>query len=59
MEESFNRTPGERMRKKNEEEQKKKQELEEAEQQKRELAKIGFRRQKTLARGKTMAKVSS
>lgn len=59
MEESFNRTPGERMRKTNEEEQKKKQELEEAEQQKRELAKIGFRRQKTLARGKTMAKVSS
>lgn len=59
MEESFNRTPGERMRKKNEEEQKKKQEMEEAEQQKRELAKIGFRKQKTLARTKTMAKVSS
>lgn len=59
MEESFNRTPGERMRKKNEEENKKKQEMEEAEQQKRELAKIGFRKQKTLARGKTLAKVSS
>lgn len=56
MEESFNRTPGERMRRKNEEEQKKKQEMEEAEQQKRELAKIGFRKQKTLARTKTMAK---
>ena len=46
LEESVNRTPAGRARKKKEEDERKKQELEEAEQQKRELAQIGFRKQK-------------
>ncbi|CAJ1389533.1 unnamed protein product [Effrenium voratum] len=43
MEESYNRSPGERQRRRLEEEQRKKQELEEAEEKKRELSQIGFR----------------
>lgn len=46
MEESYNRTPGEKQRRKQEEEQKRRQEQEEAERQKSELAAIGFRKKK-------------